>query len=185
MMTNASHRDSPENGRCRNRMKALYRLMTVLIFAAAFVDARICMAGAASDPFGFFEGVTETTGTLKVVMRSPVRTYCISRGELRPDGSLILVQRVEDEGKQPYVRRWLVKQITPTQFVGTMSQATGPVRIDEVGDRFRFRFRMSGGLSIEEWLTPLPGGRSAKSSISVRKFGIPVATSEGMVRKLS
>lgn len=184
-MMNASQLHSRGNGRLRKAMKAMHRVLTVMIFAAALLDARISKATAATDPFGFFEGVTETTGTLKVVMRSPVHTYCISRGELRPDGALIIVQRVEDEGKQPYVRRWLVKQITPTHFVGTMSQATGPVSIDEIGNRFRFRFRMSGGLSIEEWLTPLPGGRSAKSSISVHKFGIPVATSEGMVRKLS
>lgn len=164
-------------------MKALHSLIAAMILTAALPD--FPAAAAASDPFGFFEGVTETRGTLKIVMHRPVRTYCISRGELRPDGTLILVQRVEDQGKQPYLRRWLVKQITPTHFVGTMSQATGPVSIDEIGDRFRFRFRMSGGLSIEEWLTPLPGGRSAKSRISVHKFGIAVATSEAMVRKLS
>jgi len=183
MTRNADKLHSLKNGRRRDATNA--RLMAAMIFTAVLPNFHISVAAAAPDPFGFFEGVTETTGTLKVLMRSPVRTYCISRGELRPDGSLLLVQRVEDEGKKPYVRRWLVRQITPTHFVGTMSQAAGPVSIDEVNDSFRFRFRMSGGLSIEEWLTPLPGGRSAKSRISVHKFGIAVATSEGMVRKLS
>lgn len=166
-------------------MNASHSLKAAMIFTPILLNLHVSATAAAPDPFGFFEGVTETSGTLKVVMRSPVRTYCISRGELRPDGTLVLVQRVEDEGKKPYVRRWLVRQITPTHFVGTMSQAAGPVSIDEIGERFRFRFRMNGGLSIEEWLTPLPGGRSAKSSISVHKFGIAVARSEGMVRKLS
>ena len=137
-----------------------------------------------SDPFRFYEGVTDTTGTLKVLMHSPVHTHAVSRGELRPDGTLSLVQRVEDEGTQPYVRQWLVRQVSPGHFVGTMSQASGPVTIDQMGNRYRFRFRMSGGIAVEQWLTLLPNGNEATSSISVHKYGIPVASSEGMVRKI-
>ncbi len=77
-----------------------------------------------------------------------------------------------------------MKQVAPGHFLGIMSQASGPVTIDLIGGRYRFRFRMVGGLSVEEWLTPLPGGKTATSSISVHKFGIPVASSEGMVRKI-
>src|SRR6185503_20913491 len=131
------------------------------------------------------EGVTESVGILKIVMHRAVHTMSIGRGEIRPDGSLSLVQRVEDEGRAPYVRRWLIKQVAPRRFVGTMSEATGPVTIDEVGDRFRFRLTMKGGLSVEQWLTPLPGGRSATSDMTVRKFGIAVASSQGTVRKIS
>ena len=137
-----------------------------------------------TDPFSFYEGLTDTTGVLKVMMHSPVHTHAISRGELRPDGTLSLVQKVEDEGSQPYVRRWLVRQVSPGHFIGTMSQAAGPVSIDQVGSRYRFRFHMNGGLAVEEWLTPLPGGKTATTTISVHKYGIPVASSEGIVRKI-
>ena len=166
-------------------MKPLYWATATLTFAAALLNTGIAVAQPTADPFNFFEGVTDTVGTLKIVMHSPVRTHCISRGELRPDGSLSLLQRVEDEGSQPYSRSWLVRQVAPGHFVGTMSQASGPVTIDEVGDRYHFRFRMSGGLSVEEWLTPMAGGKSATSSITVHKFGFPVASSEGVVRKIS
>jgi hypothetical protein len=64
-----------------------------------------------------------------------------------------------------------------------MSEATSPLRIERVGDRYRFRFRMKGGLSVEEWLTPSAGGRSADNELTVRKFGIIVATFRGIVRK--
>lgn len=165
-------------------MNPLYWGTVPLTLIAAFVASDVATAHPASDPFSFFEGVTDTVGTLKIVMHNAVRTHCISRGELRSDGSLSLVQRVTDEGRPPYLRRWLVRQIAPGRFVGTMSQASGPVAIDEIGDRYRFRFRMSGGLAVEEWLTPLPGGRSATTTTSVHKFGIPVASSEGMVRKI-
>jgi hypothetical protein len=66
-----------------------------------------------------------------------------------------------------------------------MSDAAGPVTIDQVGDRYRFRFKLSGSMSVEEWLTPLPGGRSATTNMTVRKFGFAVASSQGTVRKLS
>lgn len=140
---------------------------------------------SAGDPFSFFEGVTESVGTLKVVMRKPLYTRAVGRGQIQADGALSLVQRVEDEGRSPYLRRWLIRQVGPGRFVGTMSEATGPVTVDEIGNRFRFRFRMSGSLSVEQWLTPLPGGRSATSKMTARKYGIAVASAQGIVRKIS
>ena len=165
-------------------MNQLSRALTpVALFAASLSPAAV--TAQEPDPFSFFEGVTESVGTLKVVMHPAVHTRSIGRGEVERDGSLSRVQRVEDEGKAPYVRRWLIRQVGPGRFVGTMSEATGPVTIDEVGNRFRFRLKMKGGLSVEQWLTPLPGGRSASSSMTVHKFGIAVASSQGTVRKIS
>lgn len=165
-------------------MKPQFLAIAPLTLLASFPGSASAAVQPPVDPFTFYEGLTDTTGTLKVLMHSPVHTHCIGRGELRPDGTLSLEQRVEDEGSAPYVRRWLVKQVSPGHFLATMSQATGPVAIDQVGNRYRFRFKMNGGLAVEEWLTPLPGGKSATSSISVHKYGIPVASSEGMVRKI-
>jgi hypothetical protein len=158
-------------------------LAPVALFAASLISSAVTAQDP--DPFSFFEGVTESVGTLKVVMHKPIHTRSVGRGEVERDGSLSLVQRVEDEGKAPYMRRWLIRRAGPGRFVGTMSEATGPVTIDEVGDRFRFRMKMRGGLSVEQWLTPLPGGRSASSTMTARKFGIAVASSQGMVRKIS
>ena len=166
-------------------MKPLYRVTSVLALLAACADAGTAGARPPSDPFTFFEGVTESVGTVKIVMHKSTWTRSVGRGEVRPDGSLSLVQRVEDEGRPAYVRRWVIRQVAPGRFVGTMSQASGPVTIQEIGDRFRFRLQMPGGLSVEQWLTPLPGGRSATSSMMVRKFGIAVASSQGTVRKIS
>lgn len=165
-------------------MKPLCLVLAPLSLFAFVPSTASAAVQPPADPFSFYEGLTDTTGTLKVLMHSPVRTHAISRGELRPDGTLSLVQRVEDEGTQPYMRRWIVKQVSPGHFVGSMSQASGPVTIDQVGNRYRFRFRMNGGLAVEEWLTPLPGGKTATSTISVHKYGIPVASSEGIVRKV-
>lgn len=129
--------------------------------------------------------MTETVGTTKILMHKPVETRSIGRGQIEPDGSLLLVQRVEDEGRPAYLRRWEIRRVGPGRFTGSMSQATGPVLIQQVGNRYRFSFRMKGGMSVEQWLTPLPSGLSANSIMTVRKFGLAVASSTALVRKLS
>jgi hypothetical protein len=137
------------------------------------------------DPLSFFEGSTESVSTLNVLMRKPVRVRSVGRGVIAPDGSLVLVQRVEEEGQPPRDRRWQIRQVAPDQFSGTMSEAKGPVTIERVGGGYRFRYKMKGNLSVEQWLTPLPGGKSAYSKLLVRKLGFAVARSEGIIHKIN
>ena len=160
-----------------------------VIAVAGFVAATALVPGPAraermQNPLRFFEGRTVSLGTMKVVMKKPVRVRSIGRGEIKPDGSLELVQRVEKEGERAHDRRWHIRQVGPGRFVGSMSEAKGPVVIEEVRGAYRFRFKMPGNLSAEQWLTPLPGGASAISKLIVRKLGVAVARSEGTVRKL-
>jgi hypothetical protein len=141
-------------------------------------------AGRLIDPLRFFEGRTECVSMMNVLMKKPVRMSSFGRGAIGPDGTLVLVQRVEQEGQQPYARRWQIREVAPDHFSGSMSEAEGPVTIERVGGRYRFRFRMKGALSVEQWLIPQPGGRSAISTLLVRKLGFAVARSEGMIRKV-
>ena len=136
------------------------------------------------DPLRFFEGRTETQGTVKVMFHRPYRTRSIGDGRIAPDGTLVLVQHVQDDGKPPHDRRWLVRRTAPDRFSASMTDAVGPVIIDKVGERYRFRFRMKGNLSAEQMLTPLPGGRSARNSLKVKRMGFTVATTEGTIRKI-
>jgi len=57
--------------------------------------------------------------------------------------------------------------------------------VDEVDGRYRFKFKMKGDLFVEQWLTPAPDGNSAQSKLTVRKFGMKVASSTGYVRRIS
>jgi hypothetical protein len=152
---------------------------TLALLAASAAQAE------GSDPLRFFEGRTESSGTAKILFHKPYRTRTIGEGRIERDGSLTLVQLVEDEGKAPHERRWKVRRVAPNRYQGTMSDAIGAVTIDKVGSGYRFRFRMKGNLGVEQWLNPLAGGNSAKSVISVRKFGFTVASSEALVRKVS
>jgi len=156
-----------------------------LALAAPILCALAAPAAAQqADPLRFFAGRTESEGVAKVLFKKPYRTHSSGVGRLEPDGSLSLVQRVDDEGKPPLERRWRVREVAPGHWTATMSQAVGPVAIDQVGNRFRFRFTMVGHLNVEQWLTPLPGATSARTVTKIRKFGLPVATTEGIVRKL-
>ena len=136
-------------------------------------------------PMQFFEGRTEGSGVVRVMLKKSYRTRSVGTGRILPDGSLLLVQRVHDEGKPPHERRWKVRQTGARSYAGTMSEAIGPVAVDQVGTRFRFRFRMKGNLSVEQWLAPMPGGKVAKNSMTVRKFGVRVGEGEGTIRKVS
>jgi hypothetical protein len=137
------------------------------------------------DPLRFFAGRTETQGVVKVLFKKPYRSRSLGQGKIERDGSLTLVQRVEDDGKPPHERRWRVRQVGPRRYTGTMSEASGPVEIEQIGDRYRFRFSMKGHLAVEQWLTPMPGATAAHTTTKIRKFGVTVATTEGTVSKLS
>lgn len=137
------------------------------------------------DPLRFFEGRTESVGTVKIAMRKPYHSKAIGKGEILPDGTLILVQRVEDQGQLAKERRWKMRKVAPGRYTGTMSEARGPVSVEEVDGRYRFRFRMDGNVAIEQWLIPAADGKSAASKVIIRKYGVLVGRSDSVIRKLN
>ena len=141
-------------------------------------------AGPAARPLQFFEGRTEMISLVKVMMKKPYRSRTVGRGYISHDGTLSLIQQVQENGKPMHQRQWRIRQVGPGRFAGTMSEAVGPVQVQQVGGKYRFKFRMKGDLAIEQWITPLPGGKSAQSKTTVRKLGMQVASSQGTIRKL-
>ncbi|HEX8839887.1 MAG TPA: hypothetical protein VF750_05405 [Sphingomicrobium sp.] len=137
------------------------------------------------DPLRFFVGRTESVGRVKIMFQKDYSTRSIGEGRIEPDGSLVLVQQVFDEGKAPQERRWHIRQVAPGRYTGTMTEASGPVVIDRVGDRYRFRFPMNGRLAVEQLMAPLPGGQVASSTAKVRKLGLVVATTSGIIRRVA
>lgn len=163
----------------------LSRFLTIVFALAAGLVTPASAAGERErDPLGFFEGRTESVSTVKIILKKPYNSRAIGIGKISADGSLLLVQRVEGEGA-PKTRRWHIRQVGPGRFAGTMTEAAGPVSIEEIDGRYRFRFKMHGGLSVEQWVTPAADGRSASNRVTVRKFGIKVGQAEGVIRKTS
>ncbi|HEY0164048.1 MAG TPA: DUF3833 family protein [Sphingomicrobium sp.] len=163
----------------------MHAIRALLPIAAIPLIGASAPAAEPIKPMQFFEGRTEGSGVVRIFLNKSYRTRSVGRGRIQPDGSLLLVQRVEDHGKPAHERRWKIHQTGPRTFAGTMSEALGPVKIDQVGDRYRFRFRMKGDLSVEQWLAPQPGGKSANNSMTIRKFGVRVGKGEGTIRRVS
>jgi hypothetical protein len=155
-------------------------------FAAlvALVPSDTADARRTNEPMRFFDGSTEMVSVVKVIMKKPYRSRTIGQGQILPDGTLSLVQQVHDAGKPAQRRHWRIKQTDGDSFRGTMSEAIGPVHVDEINDDFRFKFKLKGNLSVEQWVTPLADGKSARTRMTVRKMGMRVATSEGVIRKI-
>lgn len=152
---------------------------TALMLGAPFASAQ----QPQDDPLQFFVGRTETHGTMKIMFKKAYRTSSVGEGRIESDGSLVLVQRVADDGQPPHERRWRVRETGPDRFAASMSEATSPVTIDKSGGRYRFRFTVNGNLSVEEWLTPMPGDRSASTVTTIRRFGMTVASGQSLIRK--
>ena len=129
-------------------------------------------------------GARKAKGEVKVVFKSPYGVRVHGRGRIDPNGALVLVQDVLEEGKPPRRRSWYIRETAPGRYAGTLSDATGPVKLEVVGGRFHIKFRMKGGLGVEQWLTAAPDGASVHNSMVIRKFGLKVATLEERIRKL-
>jgi hypothetical protein len=166
-------------------------MRTLYILAAPALAAPILLAAAAAPAqpgafpmIRFFEGRTEGKGTLKVALSGPRALAVQSRGQMQRDGTLVLRQTIEESGKAPRNREWRIREVAPGRYAGTLTDATGPVTGETQGNRVRIRYRMKGGLDVEQWLTPAPGGRSARNSMTIRKFGLTFASVEETIRKL-
>ena len=157
--------------------------------AAILLSISLAAPGAATagtdDPLTFFAGRTESIGTVKIAMKKPYRSRAIGEGQITSDGTLILVQRVEDQGQLPKERRWKMHKVGPGKYSGTMTEAKGPVVVEEVGGKYRFRFRMDGSVAIEQWLIPAADRRSAASKVTIRKYGVVVGRSDSVIRKVT
>ena len=140
-------------------------------------------AHAKFDPVEFFRGHSEGHGELKILLQSPVRVDVRSEGRTEKDGTLLLIQRIHQQGQEPRTRYWRLKRQSATHFTGTLTDAGGPVTVDVIGDRARIRYTMKNRMSVEQWLTP--AGRNVVSNqMRVRRFGLVVARFTETIRKL-
>jgi hypothetical protein len=167
-------------------MRATILLMPVL--AAACVAAPPRGGLAAPDPVfsaeRFFSGRTEGEASLKIIFKhsQPVRVHGV--GHVEPDGTLVLVQQVEQAGKPPSRREWRIRPDGPGRYTGTLTGATGIVTGKVAGNRLSLRFSGKGGLHYRQWLYLESGGQVARNRMTVRKMGIRVASlSETITRQ--
>ncbi|RZM30774.1 MAG: DUF3833 family protein [Sphingomonas sp.] len=132
----------------------------------------------------FFVGRLDGTGTLKIVLHDPGATHVSSVGKLEADGVLTLDQHIEQQGKPARDRQWRIRPLGNGRYTGTLTDASGPVTGEAVGNRLHLRFPMDGGTRVDQWLTLSPDGQVAMNHMIVRKLGVIVATLDETIRKL-
>jgi hypothetical protein len=153
---------------------------------AAFALAAAAPAAAAPklDMVAFFTGKTHAENVMKVVLKPSARLVVDSFGGKGDRGDFVLVETVHEERKPVRTRKWIMKPAGPDHYVGSLTDAVGPVDIVVAGDSARIRYTMQGGLKVDQQMQLRPDGRTLSNLVTVRKFGLRFARVEGTIRKL-
>jgi len=141
------------------------------------------LAAASLNPLAFFTGQSHGTGTIRVLFKGAEQLHVTSVG--RPDGhgGIVLDQVVHQGSDPPKTRRWILRPNSPTTLGGTLTDASGPVSGSVSGNTMSLAYPMKGGLSARQTLTLQPGGRVLLNHMTVRKFGLTVATIDERIVK--
>ncbi|WP_309603094.1 DUF3833 family protein [Sphingomonas sp.] len=157
--------------------------LLALAACTAAAPPEATQAGPAFDPVAFFTGPSHGDGKLDQIMKG-IRTVTVdSVGTPNRDGSLTLTQLIAMQGDPPRTRVWKLKQVAPGRYVGSLTDASGPVETVAIGRTIRIRYPMKGGLQVEQWLIALPGGTVLDNRMTVTKWGMRVATLRERIEK--
>lgn len=161
-------------------MKPLAIVATIALAAASPAAAS---DSGKLDLIAFFTGRTHAESHIKVAFRKPVRHVTSTIGRKQADGDLVLVDTIKEEGKPMKTRRWTMRPAGPNRFTGSMSEALGPVQVIVEGAKATIRYKMKGGISIEQHLA-MKDGKTLSNYVSAKKLGVRLGRLEGTIRKL-
>ena len=131
----------------------------------------------------FFTGRTHTDNSLKIAFHRPTRLIVDSVGGVGDRGDFVLVDTVHEGDKPVRTRKWIMHQVGPGHFAGTLTDAVSPVDMSVSGDTATVRYRMKGGLDITQTMT-LQGERAMSNHVVARKLGLNFTRVDGTERKL-
>ena len=159
--------------------------------AAAFAALTLCACGRSAvpetgwpfDPIRFFTGHTQGTATLRTITGASHQIAVDSHGSADGHGGLVLDQAIDEQGKRPRTRRWVLRPAGPNRWTGTLTDAAGPVAVERTQADVVIRYRMHSGANVEQHLQLPPGGL-ADNHLVVSRFGLKLATLDERIRKL-
>jgi len=158
--------------------------------AAASALVLLCVASAASaerpklDMLAFFAGKTHADNVIKIVLKKPVPLVVDSIGGKGDRGDFVLIDTVHEGDKPVRQRKWIMRQVAPNRYTGSLTDAVGPVDVQIDGDTASIRYVMKGGLKIEQQLKLQADGKTLTNRVEAKKLGMKFARVEGIVRKL-
>jgi hypothetical protein len=135
------------------------------------------------DLAGFFTGRTHAESQIKVAFHKPIRHVTDSVGKRAPNGDFVLLDRINEEGKPIKERRWVMRRTGPNRYTGSLTASVSPVEITISGTEARIRYKMKGGISIEQQLT-MRDSRTLVNHVAAKRLGIRLGKLDGIIRKL-
>ena len=154
-----------------------------MALALMVLAAAPAAAAAEMDFVAFFLGRTQGNNEVKIAFRKPVRQVTESIGKKAANGDLVLHDTIKEDGKPTKTRRWVMRAAGPNKFTGTMSDAVSPVRVTVSGNKATLRYKVKGGISVEQTLT-MRDSKTVVNHVAAKKLGVRLGRLEGTIRKL-
>jgi len=154
------------------------------VIASALLGLLLLVQIPATAAERFFVGRTAGSGTIRIALAGQHGFRARSVGRLDRSGALVLDQVVEEEGKAARRRTWRLVRSGANRISGTLSDARGPVSGEIAGRVLSLRYTPAEGGSVDQRITFHPNGRTAENRMTIRRFGVPVATVEETIRRI-
>ncbi len=169
----------------RMRINSAFALPLLLLTTANAASGEACKSACRSWPVTFFNGSTAGEGRLHVLLLPGRSIHVRSTGRMTKDGTLILQQTIRQDSEAPTTREWRLKETGGGRYVGTLTDASGPVTGEVSGKRLHLRYTMKGAwrVQIEQWMDLEPGGATVQNRLKASKFGLPVASLRETIHK--
>jgi len=162
----------------------LRRAAIVFALVASAAQAASAPPAGSLDLVAFFTGRTHTENVLKIAFHRPVPLIVDSVGGKGDRGDFVMVDTVHEGDKPVRTRKWIMRQVGPGHFSGTLTDAVGPVDMIATANSATVRYKMKGGLDIVQTMTLQGDGRSMANHVVAKKIGLTFAHVDGTIRKL-
>ena len=145
--------------------------------SAPLPPASFAATAPSIDPMAFFAGQTHSWGLRETPGGAPAAHLEVrGQGTIEPDGGLRLVQTIH-LGAKTTVRTWRFHRIDAHHYLGSLTDAAGPVQGEVWGGLLHIRYAMKGppGLRMEQWLYLQANGKELVNEATVSILGLQVA----------
>jgi hypothetical protein len=176
---------------CRPAWRLLRLIVGTIILAGqagcvttSHLDSTLAQAPK-FDAVAFFENRTEGKGVLKIVGRRSEPTLVEGLGRVTIEHAIDLYQSVKRGNRLATHRQWHLRPDGAGGYIGTLTDAVGPVLGTVDGNRLHIVFLLKGRLKADQWLYLDKGGMIAHNIMIIRKLGMPVARLDETITRIS
>lgn len=134
-------------------------------------------------PQNGLSGPSHGDGSLKMVFGEPRAFHVRSMGKTQADGSFTLDQTVAFDGEKIQSRRWIIDEVSPLLYTGTLSDAAGAVSGQTSGRRLTLKYRVKGPFVMHQTLKLMPDGKTIDNVGEITLLGLPVGSLHETIRR--